>query len=43
MCVFNWPSDKTGCFLWTVGLRVGSDFRGRLRAEAPPVSTSEDL
>lgn len=44
-CVFliGLPDKKlvVSCVLW--GLRVGSDFRGSLRAEAPPVCISEDV
>lgn len=43
MCVFTWPSDNTGCFLCTAGLRAGSDFTNSLKTEAPPVSISEDV
>lgn len=44
MCVFNWPSDNTGCFLCTVGAeRWALISEGSLRAEAPPVSISRDM
>lgn len=44
MCVFNWPFDNTGCFLCTVGAeRWALISDGGLRAEAPPVSISQDM